>query len=276
MQQSWVVIAVVGMLVAGQAFGTGQDVSTRKDSALFTLMTYNIHHGEGMDDRLDLDRIARIIRGAGPDVVCLQEVDRGVPRSGGRDIARELAAALEMEFVFGENLALDGGGYGNAVLSRFPIVGHENLALPGPEGAEPRGCLVARVRVGSREIVVANTHFGLNAAEREDQAEAILERLPRAGAVVLAGDLNEPLRAPALRLLATGFTPAETAKDCAQPHTFPAPAPHHRIDHVFTSAALTTSDTCVLAGEESAVASDHFPVVTAIRLVGARDGAAED
>src|SRR5688500_20212310 len=84
-------------------------------------MTYNIHVGVGMDKKLDLQRIADVINAARPDLVGLQEVDRGVKRTEGKDEIVELAAMTRMEYAFAPNLDYQGGKYGVAIISRLPI-----------------------------------------------------------------------------------------------------------------------------------------------------------
>jgi endonuclease/exonuclease/phosphatase family metal-dependent hydrolase len=85
------------------------------------VMTYNIHVGVGMDKKLDLQRIADVINGQHPDLVGLQEVDRGVKRTEGKDEIAELAKLTSMNYTFAHNLDYQGGQYGVAILSRFPI-----------------------------------------------------------------------------------------------------------------------------------------------------------
>src|SRR6188768_3816553 len=85
------------------------------------VMTYNIHHAEGMDKRLDVERIARVIRDAKPDLVALQELDAGANRTNRVEQAKELARLLKMHYVFGPAMEFDGGKYGDAVLSRYKI-----------------------------------------------------------------------------------------------------------------------------------------------------------
>src|SRR5690606_4366306 len=94
------------------------------------VLSYNIHHAEGVDGKLDLERIAEVIRAAKPDLVALQEVDRNARRTGSVDQPAELARLTEMQVVFGSNIELQGGHYGNAVLSRFPIASERNHLLP--------------------------------------------------------------------------------------------------------------------------------------------------
>ena len=110
-----------------------------------SVMTYNIHHGEGTDGKVDIERIAAVIKQADPDLVALQEVDQKVKRSGQIDQPAELARLTGLHVVFGGNLPLEGGEYGNAVLSRFPIKRHENHSLPRTDGGEQRGVLGSRI-----------------------------------------------------------------------------------------------------------------------------------
>lgn len=85
------------------------------------VMTYNIHVGVGMDKQLDLPRIAAVINAQHPDLVGLQEVDRGVARTQRIDEIAELAKLTRMDYAFAFNLHYQGGQYGVAILSRFPI-----------------------------------------------------------------------------------------------------------------------------------------------------------
>src|SRR4030095_7388475 len=85
------------------------------------VMSYNIHVGVGMDQKLDLERIAEVINKARPDLVALQEVDRGVRRTQGLDEIAELSRLTKMDYAFAHNIDYQGGEYGVAILSRFPI-----------------------------------------------------------------------------------------------------------------------------------------------------------
>ena len=85
--------------------------------------SYNIHRAIGVDRRFRLDRIMRILGQISADVVLLQEVDSGVPRSRELDLAQELARELRYpHYAVGLNVALRKGRYGNATLSLFPIL----------------------------------------------------------------------------------------------------------------------------------------------------------
>ena len=104
------------------------------------VLAYNIHHGEGTDGKFDLDRIAKLITAQEPDLVALQEIDVKTARASGVDQAAELARLTGMHYRFGRFMKYDGGEYGQMVLSKHPILSHENLKLP--EGPEPRTALI--------------------------------------------------------------------------------------------------------------------------------------
>jgi len=125
------------------------------------VLTYNIHHGEGMDGQIDLERIAAVIRETEADLVALQEVDRGVERTSRADQPGHLGELAGMHAVFEKNIAYQGGEYGNAVLSRFPVEHHQNHHLPRLLPNEQRGLLEVHVRAGGhvRERLVSE-EFG--------------------------------------------------------------------------------------------------------------------
>jgi hypothetical protein len=134
---------------------------------MIRVMTYNIHHGEGLDGKVDLTRIADLIKAERADVVALQEVDRGVRRTAQRDMPAELAALTGMTCVFSNNFPYQGGEYGNAVLTRFPVKRWTNHHYQMLRPNEQRGILELVLDVRGRELVVMNTHID----SRPDDAE---------------------------------------------------------------------------------------------------------
>jgi endonuclease/exonuclease/phosphatase family metal-dependent hydrolase len=230
------------------------------------IVSYNIHHGEGTDGKLDLDRIASVILAERPDIVCLQEVDRGCARTGGLDMPVELAKRLNMEYRFGPNLDFDGGDYGNCTFASFPILEDENYSLPFVEGGERRGCLRTAIEVGDVRIDVLNTHFDLLPAARKDQAARIVD-LTRDVPTVLAGDLNDILGSVPLEILSSRFTDTHFA---AQPDKIPAP---RRIDFVLVSGALNAVASHFVDTPTARVASDHLPYTAHVALAPAQETA---
>ncbi len=115
-------------------------------------MTYNIQHGAGTDQKLNLTRIAEVINRERPDLVGLQEVDRGVERTGRVDEIGELARLTRMEYAFAYNLHYQGGQYGVAVLSRFPILAVDHRRYDNRREARRRGFVRVQVSVGGQKF----------------------------------------------------------------------------------------------------------------------------
>ncbi|MEW4530717.1 endonuclease/exonuclease/phosphatase family protein [Maioricimonas sp. JC845] len=231
------------------------------------VLSYNIHHAEGVDGKLDLERIAGVIRAVEPDLVALQEVDSNVRRSESVDQPAELARLTGMEGVFGGNIELQGGGYGNAVLSRLPIVRHENHRLPRFDNGEQRGVLEVEVTLpGDRgRLLLLATHFDHRRNERERiaSAEAINRMVAKRSGLpaLLAGDLNALPESETLRVLGRQWTRSNAE---VQP-TFPAQKPNRQIDYVLfrPEGRWKVVETKVL---DESVASDHRAFLAVLEL----------
>jgi endonuclease/exonuclease/phosphatase family metal-dependent hydrolase len=209
------------------------------------VLSYNIHHGEGTDGRLDLPRLAKVITDSGADLVALQEVDHKATRTGGVDQTAEFA----MDF--------QGGGYGQTLLSRWPLEDFTVHTLPNPAQREPRIAVSAIVRPPGRPALrFVGTHLDAN---REDdlrwlQGQQLVELLSRdALPIVLVGDFNAVPESRTMKLLFEHFTDASAA---APAPTIPAGKPTRRIDFVLLrpATAWRVVATSVLP---EAVASDH-------------------
>src|SRR6476646_3876876 len=145
-------LCLIGLLVLSA--WPVQSLSFHKGAASKSLriMTYNIHVGVGMDKKLDLQRIADVINHEHPDLVGLQEVDRGVKRTEGLDEIAELARMTRMEFAFAHNLDYQGGQYGVAILSRFAIEKIDHHKYENKREAERRGLLRIEIRIRGRIV----------------------------------------------------------------------------------------------------------------------------
>lgn len=236
----------------------------------FRVMTYNIHHGEGVDGRLDLERIAQVIRRAEPDLVALQEVDQHTRRTGQVDQPAELARLTGMNVVFGPNIPFQGGKYGNAVLSRWPILRHKNHLLPSLNDGEQRGVLDVEVQLPSGvSLRLLATHFDHRPADDERLASArqineLVAKEPKQPAI-LAGDLNAVPESAVLKELTMHW---ERANEVTAP-TFPAERPSRQIDYVLVRPAGRWRVVEVRVVEEP-MASDHRPLVATLELVPER------
>lgn len=238
----------------------GPDRGGRHTAAADTVrvLAYNIHHGEGMDSALDLARIAALVRSARPDLVAVQEVDSVVERTGGVDQAAELAALTGMRHALGSFMPYQGGAYGMAVLSRWPIALAENIRLP--DGEEPRTALSVIVelpRTGAR-LRFVGIHLYRTEKERLAQARSLEEHLGSDSlSTVLAGDFNSQTGTAVMEHLASTWDIVEKREDA---FTFPSTAPEREIDFVL----LRPADRFEVLSErliDEPVASDHRPVI---------------
>lgn len=227
------------------------------------LLTYNIKHGLGNDGNVDLERSAAVINALAPDLVALQEVDSSVERTGGIDQARRLGELTGMHAVFGDFMEYQGGHYGMAILSRYPIVGSQNHRLP--PGEEPRSALAARVRVddSGREIVFVGIHLYNTLEERLCQAKRVLDAMADETApVILAGDFNSTPDSEVMSLIQGGWTLPEKGEDRL---TFSSDDPRTEIDFI----AYRPGDLFEILEYrvvDEPIASDHRPVLMVVRM----------
>ena len=230
-----------------------------QSSPRLRVLTYNIHHGEGMDGKFDYERLARVILHAKPDVVALQEVDRKTRRAKGVDQATLLGNLTDMEAVFGRAMYYSGGEYGEAILSRFPIVEAKAHPLPFTTGREPRTLLVAHIKPTNDlpEFVFAGTHL-CHQSEllRTDQARCINSLLPATDGppIILAGDLNARKGSKPM----TEFL-AERWIDATEPIS--------KIDYILLRPGDPWRIVEVKTIDER-VASDHRPVLAVLEWLG--------
>lgn len=235
------------------------------------VMTYNIHSCIGLDGRALPRRIARVIAGQHPDVVCLQEVDVGHKRSHGIDQAQAIAHTLEMEFHFHPNLFVEEEAqYGNAILSRLPLRLLRAGPLPSPFGQQ-RGAMKVEVSTPAGPVQVVNTHLGVLPRERRPQAGGLvaqgwLER-PDDVPLLLCGDFNSLPGGVVHRLfVGQGLSDAAATATPRPGPTFPSRLPAARLDHVFASPSLRIDAAAVPRGALAVVASDHLPLVVDVAL----------
>src|SRR5882672_3678219 len=141
------------------------------------LMSYNVHSCFGTDGVLSLSRIADVIETYRPDVVALQEVDVMRVRTAGENQAQRLAERLRMGFLFSAAHRVEDGRYGNALLSRLPMISVREAPLPSAwwvRAVEPRAAQWVRLAIGDRILNLVNTHLGLGLRERLAQTTALL------------------------------------------------------------------------------------------------------
>ncbi|HHW09962.1 MAG TPA: hypothetical protein GXX29_08335 [Firmicutes bacterium] len=243
------------------------------DRLTIKVMTYNIRHGRGLDDEVNLDRVAWVIKAYKPDIVLLNEVDFNNRRSGQVDQTSYLAGLLGLPYsFFGPAIrrpyvadwSLQSSAYGNALLSRFPIIAARAELLPPWPRMERRSLIVADIHINENTTLrFFGTHLGLHAGERYRHVQHIAElaaesSLPK----LLAGDFNALPDSREIAYLKEMWTdPAPHVHEA----TYPSLIPTYRIDYIFTSGDLA-ANIITYQVVPGAYASDHLPVILEIRL----------
>ena len=253
-----VLLAVV-VPCAGRAAGPRKHVYLR-------LMSYNIHVGVGMDKKQDLKRIAEVIKAYNCDLVGLQEVDRGVERTGRVDEVRELARLTGMDYAFAHNLNYQGGQYGVAVLSRLPILAVDHRRLRHLREAERRGLLRVEVSAAGQTVNFVTTHLDYqNHDNRLYETRQLTDALKGAAApLVVVGDFNDEPSGGSYKFMLEQFADAwaQTAP-AGDGLTYPADKPAKRIDYVFYRPGPLRARR---AWSPRTQASDHLPLVVDLEL----------
>ncbi len=231
------------------------------------LLTYNVHKGiGGIDRRYRPKRVIETIAQHQPDIVFLQEVDDGVPRSNHDCQVDLFAAELGMEHAaYQRNVAVKEGHYGNAILSRFPLtqVDHLDLTI---RFKKRRQALIANCHIAMegvfRDLLLVNFHLGLAGFERRIQVNRlldsdVLQRLEGAEATIVAGDCNDFWGTLAERIMhPAGFQSAGCGLK-----TFPALFPAMTLDYIYHRGDLQLQQIFTCKSSVAREASDHLPLI---------------
>jgi endonuclease/exonuclease/phosphatase family metal-dependent hydrolase len=255
-----------------------QPVALAETGPSLAVATYNVHACVGTDRRYDPARVAAVLRELGADIISLQEV--GGQRRPGQlpDQAAFLAEETGLHIVAGPNRNYRRSRFGNAILTRFPVLAARYIDLSVP-GCEPRGALDVDLDIGERldsqVLRVVATHFGLRGGERRAQTIRLLDALAattgaaegggadgEAGsdastgtAILMMGDLNEWRgRRGGIRVLdrELGHAPA--------PRTFPSWCPILPLDRIYAGPPALVRDVIVHRSPLARLASDHLPL----------------
>ena len=251
------------------------------------VMTYNIYGARATSpaNAADLDAIAEVIRRQNPDFVTLNEVDVFTNRTG-KDVhqARDLAEKLGMEWHFSKAIDRDGGEYGDAVLSKYPILETRSYRLPcaAEQPGEDRALCVIRVQIDGKDLYVASTHLDHLSGDASRLVQAAEIRRIRdtelEGDLILCGDLNA---IPSSNVIAT-MTSFLTNTGPIDQYTFPSDDPSRKIDYImYAPIEHFGVQNCqvVSCGDQQVGgvdASDHRPVIADIRFQTEEDISGED
>jgi endonuclease/exonuclease/phosphatase family metal-dependent hydrolase len=240
------------------------------------ILTYNIHRAIGVDRRFRPERVASILHHHDADIVLLQEVDEGAPRSRELNLAKELAEASGYPyFALGHNVSLKKGRYGNATLSRFPILRERNIDLSVAESWIRRGCQHTSIQTGDAQTLeVFNLHLGLSARERMKQLDLLARShefsgVPEGTPVLVGGDFNDwrSLLWPVFTDQ-FGFHCAVEERNGGRQFlaTYPSFSPQGALDRLYFRGPIHLSSIRRCRLQVSRVASDHLPVIAEFQV----------
>jgi endonuclease/exonuclease/phosphatase family metal-dependent hydrolase len=232
------------------------------------IMTYNIKNGELVGH--DLSKLAAVIKESNPDIIGLQEVDEVTHRSQGKHETDELSTLTGMPYkYFAANFPFDGGQYGLAILSKYPITASTTVRLDDhtdrANGYEPRIAAVADIEAKGETVTFVTVHASLHSEERPGNAKAILNALgARASRAIIVGDFNEkPSQAIGDALTGAGFVDSFHEKHSLFGYTEPANIPMSRIDFIYRANGMGKTEHAWVPDTQ---ASDHRPVGAVIPL----------
>ncbi len=246
-----------------------------KKTRCLKIMTYNIHYGIGRDRKYRLDRVIDVIKNEKPDVVALQEVDKGMSRSNLDDQPYIIADSLNMNFHYCVNLSIGDGEFGLATFSRFPICGNLRYDLSFSPRLKlrfrPRGILRTDIELGADCLHMFNLHLGLGLRERIYQrrkllSESILLDQRLAHPVAIAGDFNDRPISVVHSKLKGHFRDAFELSGDKNSSTFYWGPVKLKLDHIYVSGRLRPVETYVANTRLSRIASDHMPVTSRVEL----------
>ena len=249
-------------------FGTATQAQKNKSKEVTVrVLTFNILHGATTKGDFDLDKIASVIKETNPDLVALQEVDYKTNRARKYDLATELGWRTKMAPLFGIAMPFDGGGYGEGVLTKMPIIASRNVPLPHSPGNEPRTALEVTVKLESGDticFIATHLEHQKDNADRVDQVEKINEVFAKGKyPSILAGDLNDTPESESISILKTEWT--DSSDDNPEP-TYSSDKPHKKIDYIMYQPARNWKvvENKIICDK---VASDHCAVLSVLKLV---------
>ena len=173
-----------------------------------------------------------------------------------------------MEYSFSRNLSLQGGWYGNAILSKYPVYFSENKILSKRDGDEPRGVLHTIISVHNKKLHIYGTHLSTDSLHSSAELKELLNHALDWGLdepVIIAGDLNMPPSSKRIHDLTYYFYDVGALAQ-QEKMTYPSANPDKRIDYIFMNDKLSPLSVQTVDNDFSRVASDHLPVVAKFRI----------
>lgn len=222
----------------------------------FKAVTYNIHSGKNRSGERSIDAIAQLLEQEQADFIALQEVDRRRLSSGVEDQISVIANRLGMNYTFSPALRNGLSEYGNAILSRYPILSSGTLDLEG--GKEHRILLWAKVYTERGSLYLTSVHLDTDRASRSThfaKIQTFVDTKLNDAPVLLMGDLNTLYDNSYLIQLEYGLT--GKYRDYEYPTFYHEKAGRSiQIDYIFGRDIIENEYYTI-----SSNASDHIPLV---------------
>lgn len=264
--KNYLKILTLSLLVFTQGCIVRKNVVTDVKNDQLKILSYNIHHANPPSKKevIDIDAIANIINNSKADIIALQEVDKNTIRSGHIDEAEMIAQKTKLNYIFFKAIDYDGGDYGLAILSRFPLKNEKLIHLPQKIEAEKRILAYTTIKIAGKELTFANTHLDASRSNenRNLQMQYILTTFEKVKTpVILCGDLNNVAGSQAINLLETQFK-RTCVNNC--PGTVPQINPYRTIDYIATKNVAWPLISYEVIPET--YASDHRPISAVFKI----------
>jgi len=229
------------------------------------VLSYNIHSGVGVDGEFSYQRIGKFLASQGADIVCLQEVDLRDPSLDKADVIDDLKANYFEHFIPAPAVKTAAGYYGNAILSRYSPNTTRTVDI-SVEGQQARNIQQVNFDLKGTALTILNTHFGLQATERQFQFTQLIAHLKQLepsekSNALLLGDFNEwrPITR-SLRKLSALMTHIPMGA------TFPNRLAIFKLDKAWRAENIDCLSAHVLKTQETRNFSDHYPISLECRI----------
>ncbi|WP_018933754.1 endonuclease/exonuclease/phosphatase family protein [Gracilibacillus lacisalsi] len=234
------------------------------------VMTYNIHHGKGLDKKVNLDRICKVIADSKADIIGLNEVDRYFSeRSHFQDQMEYLTKELKYYGAFSPALSLQPRNkyltrqYGNGILSRFPIYAPKSYLFNNRLCmTEDRSILEATISLDNKWVHFYVTHLSLNPSLHRQQSDFLITKAKRPAVII--GDWNMKVHSKRWKRVVKVYKDVWDSIANQDGLTFPSKNPRKRLDYIFVSKDFTILD--VQVNDSIPIASDHLPFVSTLSI----------
>ncbi|MBR4995974.1 MAG: endonuclease/exonuclease/phosphatase family protein [Alistipes sp.] len=225
------------------------------------VMSYNVRNCKGLDNKLDYDRIANVIKSADCEAIAIQELDSMTARFEGQDMLKNLADLTGMYPTFAGSIDYMGGKYGIGMLTKEKPLSFRRVALPCR--SEPRSLLIVELE----DYYYCCTHLSLHAEDRLTSVGIIADELSKLDKpVMIAGDFNAEPEEESMKVMAEDFVIFK--KDVTPSYTFPADKPEIEIDYIclLKSDKVAKFEVLEHSITDAPIESDHRPIVAEVKI----------